>query len=487
MDIFIKRNGNTIEISGPDNSPLPRDLVCKMNVKFKYSRREQKFVNYRMQYTFDDVYLCFETPHKTLVSSYGMFPSIYRWLKDHKYNVRIFECTPPEKNFVKLEPDWSVLDNYELREGQRECLEAFDKKKHGIVCATVGFGKTFLLGLLIQMYPKSKFHIVTRSKSVLHEIYTRLVKVSPNVGIFCSDKKVLDKRVMCITADSLGRLESDVDFLIFDECHQAAAPTYSKAITEKYTHARCYGFTATPTGRSDGADNALTFLFGDVIYTMSYADGVEKGLVVPINVEWLRCSDCDSAYSPWSSKVTNFRNFIWRNDYRNGLIAKYVHDNLNENEQVLILVASVEHAVYLHQFLPEYTLVYGTMQDVEFYKRHDLLPEDYKVMSAKERKQAQEDFKSGKLRKVIATDVWSTGVDFPSLRCVVMGSARSSSIMGTQSGGRVSRLSFGKNGGTVVDIVDAFEDGSTPFMSSSKARQKTYKSLGWTQNAKAFT
>ena len=332
------------------------------------------------------------------------------------------------------------------------------------------------------MFPKSKFHITTRSKSVLHEIYSRLVKASADVGIYCSDRKVLNKRVMCITADSLGRLDEEPDFLIFDEAHQAAAPTYSKAITEKYPYARCYGFTATPTGRSDGADSALTFLFGDVIYTMSYADGVEKGLVVPIKVHWLRCSEADCVYSPWGSKVTSYRNFIWRNPYRNKLIADFVQTSVAPEEQVLILVASVEHAVYLHQFLPEYTMVYGSMQDIDSYKRRNLLPEDYQPMSVKERKQAQDDFKSGKLRKVIATDVWSTGVDFPDLRYVFMASARSSSIMGTQSGGRVSRLSFGKNGGTVVDIMDAFEGGSTPFMGSSKTRKATYKKLGWKQD-----
>lgn len=483
-DILIRRNGNVVEISGPNGAELPRDLVCRMHAKFKYSLREPTFVNRKVTFTISEVYLLIDTPRKTLMTSYGMYPSVSRWLTEQGLKVMHLECTAPENNPNLLVPDRSVLDRYKFREGQLDCIEAFIRKRHGIIDAHMGFGKTFILSVLIQLYPTAKFHICTRSRDIVQEIFNRLQTVTPNVGIYCGDAKITGKRVMVITANSLGAIDSDADFLIFDECHQAAAHTYSQAIVEKYPFSRNYGFSATPVGRSDGADAALTFLFGDVIYHMPYEDGVERGLVVPIQVEWLTCLASDGNSGYWSSKVMQFRNLIWRNEHRNSLIANYVKDRCDKDSRVLILVASIEHAVYLRQYLPDFELVYGSLkkEDLEYYQRMDLLPADYKPLKPKDRKEMQQRFKSGEIKRVIATDVWNTGVDFPDLTTVINASGRSSVITTTQGGGRVSRIASGKSSATVVDIIDAFDGTASSFYRGSISRKKTYTEQGWEQH-----
>lgn len=420
-----------------------------------------------------------------MITSYGMCPQVRQWLRDNGYEVQCIEATPPEFNFNQLEPDWSVLDRVQLRSGQRECLEAFVEAKHGIISAPVGFGKTFLLSLLVQMYPTAKFHICTKSRDVLNEIYSRIQLVTPEVGMYCGGRKDLDSRITCITAASLGSLPADdVAFFIFDECHQAAANTYSEAIIDKYRFSRNYGFSATPKGRSDGADRALTFLFGDVIYRMDYNEGVSNNLVVPITVDWIHSDFADSSSSSWNSTTSKFRHLIWRNRHRNNLVKQYVENHCRDDQKVLVLVASVEHAVYLHKELPDFTMVYGDMStmDLNFYMKHGLLPTDYEPIGPKDRKRLQEEFKNGELKRVIATDVWNTGVDFPDLDLVINASGRASSIMTTQGAGRGSRIFAGKTKATVVDFVDEFDGKTSSFYRGSSARRKTYLAQGWKEN-----
>lgn len=477
----VKRNGNFIELSDKENTALDATLRSRLHARFHYVKKEMEFVGRKGVLVSHDEYLLVDTDRGTLVTSYGMFPQLRNWLTGNGYEYQCVDVTPPDRNYVKLEPDWSALDKQSFRAGQRECLEAIIRERHGIVAAPVGFGKTFLLSVLIQLYPKAKFHICTRSRDVLNEIYKRLVLVSPDVGMFCGTRKDRDCRVTVITADSLGCLDADdVAFFIFDECHQAAAPTYMANILSKYTLSRMYGFSATPTGRSDGADAALTYLFGDVIYQMAYSDGVDNGLVVPINVKWLHCTVADGTSGYWSSPISRQRHLIWRNKYRNQLISEYVH-GIPDDERVLVLVSKLEHAVYLKQYLPEFELVHGTMktEDLNDYIRKGLLPDGYQPLKAKDRDRMKEDFKHGRIKKVIATGVWSTGVDFAELSHVVIAAGGASPILVTQSGGRASRIALGKNGATVVDIVDEFDGKNSVFYRHSASRKKTYEGLGW--------
>jgi superfamily II DNA or RNA helicase len=93
------------------------------------------------------------------------------------------------------------------------------------------------------------------------------------------------------------------------------------------------------------------------------------------------------------------------------------------------------------------------------------------------------DFEAGTLKKVIATDVWSTGVDFPQLSVLIRADARASEIMDVQAPGRVVRRhdASGKDHGLVIDCMDYF-DGA--LMRRSIERKRTYTKQGWEQETK---
>lgn len=472
--MIISKDGNVLSIQG---DPIPQRLFTDLDHELSYTYRSR---NFRGDLLLEKRLLYNMSCDNLMLTTIGMWPDIQKVLAQHpNVQVSFVDNTPDEYNLKKVVPDWGNVSDLTFKPGQREAIQAIINSNGGIVCAPTGFGKTFLIGALCKLFPKARIHISTKSVEIAIRIVKDLKRLIPSVGMIGGGKNEAKARVLVITADSLHKAPGDADLFFYDECHQAAAESYTQDILTTYNYAKRIGFTATPTGRSDGADRVLNLLFGNVIFNMDYSQGVDLGLVVPIRVRWLPYTGPCVEASEYKKAIYRKRHCIWRNEARNKVIADDVHANY-ENDSVLILVETVEHAVYLHKLLPEFELCYATMDpaDLTKYKAKNLLPEDYEPLSKNDRIKLCNDFLTGKVKKVISTDVWSTGVDFPSLSVVYSVSSRVSKILTTQGAGRVSRIFSGKDHGNVVDIQDLFAD---DFKGFSYRRYKTYKELGWEQ------
>jgi superfamily II DNA or RNA helicase len=384
-----------------------------------------------------------------------------------------------EVNFDKV---FSKLD---LKAKQDECLALISVNEGGIVVAPTGFGKSFLFAAVCLMFPNANIHVITRRRDVMKRLIRHLVKYIPNVGQVGGGSKTWE-RVTVITADSMHLVDhcptKEADIVLYDEVHEAAAPSYALELS-RYNHARMYGFTATPEGRFDGAHHSLEGLFGPKIFEMTYPEAVEHGLVLPVKVDWIDVRmDNPCEYKKETAKE---RAGIWRNKTRNQLIAQKANE-FSEEDQVLILVRTLEHAVFLKQELPDFKLCYDKM-DTEVYnglvKKGMLDKLNEPQMTPAARDKMARDFEAGVLKKVIATDVWSTGVDFPQLSVLIRADARASEIMDIQAPGRVVRKhdESGKDKGLVIDCMDYFDQA---FMRRSLERRKTYIKQGWEQPVK---
>ena len=109
-----------------------------------------------------------------------------------------------------------------------------------------------------------------------------------------------------------------------------------------------------------------------------------------------------------------------------------------------------------------------------------MLPDGYEPMTVERRSALRIAFENYEVRKVIATDVWSTGVSFERLAVLVRADARGSEIMDTQAPGRVARIhqESGKEMGIVYDCRDHFDEG---FRNKSQGRYRNYTKKGWEQ------
>jgi len=395
------------------------------------------------------------------------------------------------KHVGMLKADFTKLET--LRGPQAKVIASVLSSQGGIVNAATGFGKSFVIKQLCRILcEKYTILIVTRRRSVITQLYTDIRKDLFNkVGMLCGGVRDLNgKRVICVTEASLKNIDpAEVDILLYDEAHGVGDNDVGKVLA-KFHKSRKYGFTATPV-RGDNAERTIEALFGPVLIKVGYEAAVAAGNVTPIQVKML-----DNGGLSWLGKkvdgVERARNMpswiyeryaYWQNHDRNRAIAIKARDIrlACPDEQILIMVNTLEHAVALHQHLPGYLVMYsGTFNEdnlkksFEKYKRKPDFSK-YKL-SQKNIDKATAAFRKGTLKRVISTGVWKEGVDFASLSHLIRADAGSSPISSSQIPGRLSRLAEGKECGILYDFTDTFCERATR---KSEARVKEYRGNGW--------
>lgn len=424
---------------------------------------------------------CFAYDHKRrLYTSFGFHDRIKGVLSKAGYKPRIKDYRSKDPNTFKPDFD-AVLSFAELRYKQDEILYEIATNYCGRIDCHTGYGKSFLICLIAKLFPKAKIDVVTKDASVVGRLYKELVGMMSNVGAVGGGYKKKGRRVTIYCAHSLSHSPGDADLLLGDECHQLAADKFAPHLA-RYAWSRNFGFSATHDMRLDNKDMRLEGIFGPVILKISYEEGMKEGLVVPIEVKW---TDVDLHSNPCGNlkDVAKKRAGIWRNFERNELIAKDAR-LYGDGDQVLITVEVIDHAVRLKQLLPEFTLVYaaGGMADDKRagYIRDGFISRDEPKMSIARKRELEDKFEKGELKKVIATTVWNTGVDFRKLQVLIRADAGGSSINNTQIPGRVSRTEESKRCGILHDYVDSFDYG---FYMKSRSRWKDYEAHGWSQTA----
>jgi superfamily II DNA or RNA helicase len=492
VPIVVNRCGNVLTLSRADGAPFDLDLVNSITKDMKYQHVEQLHgaaqrnpITGQRQYFKTTEYKLFRYEHGKIIMLSGYLARVAARLKKLGCPATLVDTSPTRKRPDCYEENWdNLVGRITFRPRQEECLRAIVKSKCGIIKAVTGFGKTTSIGALALLFPKAKIHVVTKSVDVAERIVKALKRFIPKVG-FVGDGSRYWERVTVITAGSLAHSDGDADFLFCDEVHQLATVNFSTELARRYRHSRNFGLSATPYARMDNAHAVLEPIFGPMIFELTYQQAVELGLVVPIRVKWLPIRMQYNPAERYSNRVAKKRAGIWTNTARNQIIADAVRE-YPDTHQILILVETIEHAVNLGRLLPEYTLVYSAMfpNDCAMYKKRGLLPADYKPLNDYQKHQLRNDFESGKLRRVIATDVWSTGVDFEQLNVLVRADDRDSDIVDVQGPGRVSRIYVSPEGvhksfGEVIDCMDTFD---STFYRKSTGRRNSYKLLGWEQN-----
>lgn len=487
--ITMRRQGNLSDIKATIGE-FPEGLREEIERQLTYTHVSQVRGQYNRRgdyspFSYEKISL-FKYDNEKMVFPKGFSLRVFNLCKQAGCEVEIIDEPCLLATPGRYEADFhKVFEHMDLKAKQDECLAIISVSEGGQVVAPTGFGKSFLFAAICLMYPNAKIHVITRRRDVMKRLLRHLVRYIPSVGQVGGGVKQWG-RVTVITADSMHLVDHTpgerADIVLYDEVHEAAAPSYSVELS-KYQHARMFGFTATPEGRFDGAHHKLEGLFGPKIFEMTYQEAVSHGLVLPVRVEWIDVkmdNPCE-----FKREVAKERAGIWRNTQRNALIAEKAKE-FSDDDQVLILVRTLEHAVFLKQHLPNFKMCYDKM-DSEFYaglvKKGLLDALDEPIMTSAARDKMSKDFEAGTLKKVIATDVWSTGVDFPQLSVLIRADARASEIMDIQAPGRVVRRhdASGKDHGLVIDCMDFFD---SAFHRRSIERKKTYVKQGWEQEAK---
>ena len=255
------------------------------------------------------------------------------------------------------------------------------------------------------------------------------------------------RRITIATFDSLMKVDTlgDTDILIVDEVHRAPAAKYAISIAACVSAVKRFGFTATADGRGDGAELLNTGMFGDIVLNIAFYEAAGRGEVVPVHLiihEHTKGPNGEMLKN--MQQANKDRRAIWRNDERNRLIANDARSlaEAADDPQILIIVGKAEHAYALGKLLPDFRIVTGDLDKKarEKLARRGVDFETQGVCSKKDREAFRGQFEQGKLRRVIATEIWSASVSSNDCDIVIFASGSGSTITFLQSLGRGTRV-----------------------------------------------
>lgn len=489
MELLILRAGNLLAISPDGQSACPDEVVQLLAPEMQYTHKQFNYgasahdpvSGYKSRFTFSTRYLYQLDDLGRYCCQAGYYARVVSMLQARGYTLKYLDVSPERERPDCYDTHWDEVRNtFDFRPRQEEFLTNMTNATCGLFNATMGFGKTYLMAMIAVLYLKAKIDIIVKDADIVDKLRRHLIKYIPNVGLIKASTRK-PGRVTVVSAGSIHHADGTADIVLGEEAHQLLAPTFSKKIGQIYRYSRNFAFTGTPEGRLDGTDAKMESLFGPEIFKLTYQQAVELGLVVPIRVEWLPCRMLTNPTKGKTTDTAKKRHGIWRNKVRNQLIADHVRKD-DPNDQTLILLESIEHAIFLGRLLPEFEICYGSIdpKKLQQYRQWELVPQHYVGVTPDIRERMRCAFEDGTLKKVIATDVWSTGVDFPQLTHLFRADERDSAILSGQGPARVSRIhaESNKKFGRVTDIVDMFDD---RLRGKSMTRRRAYKRFGWEQ------
>ena len=381
----------------------------------------------------------------------GQIERLSRALKAEKY----FDNNNTEAYTFDITP-------YSYQQEILDKLEA-ERKVRGqyrnLVVAATGTGKTVISAFDYKRFRKQNpdrscrlLFVAHREEILKQSLYTfRGVLKDQNFGeMFVGNYKPtsIDNLFMSIqTFNSQDFTEKTTpnfyDYIIVDEFHHAAGPTYQKLLTY-YKPKILLGLTATPE-RMDGK-NILEYFNNRIAAEIRLPEAIDRKLLSPF--QYFGVTDTvDLDDLKWSrggydkaelSKIYTFSGAISnkRADAVISALLKYITD-INDVKGLGFCV-SVEHA----QFMSNY------------FNLHNI-PSMYLTGASpdEERNAAKKKLTSGEVRFIFVVDIYNEGVDIPEVNTVLFLRPTESLTIFLQQLGRGLRLAEGKECLTVLDFI----------------------------------
>lgn len=357
-----------------------------------------------------------------------------------------------------------IKSNITLRDYQYGIIKEINPEENnqGILKLSTGWGKTILAFKLIEEL-QTKTLIIANRQHIIAQFREGIESfLSCESGIIQGSKQDI-KDVTVASLQTLQRklgdlhdLGSHFGLVICDEAHGAVTEKSRTAIAH-FRPKFLYGLSATPE-RTDGKTKAINFTFGDIIVDKKLETITPTVYTLPYH----KTSMC------W--EYGELINSVVEDQKRNKLIADTAIKEMKQGRRVLILTKRVQHYETIYQEIT------STQQD-----RPALSTLEVHTISARKKgdrqkikalREGQEDYNC-----LLGTfSLLSTGVDIPSLDTLIIAGDLKSSVLTTQSCGRIMRLFKGKLPPKIIDVADK---GSSVLYRQHKHRRKTYLNNNW--------
>lgn len=313
-----------------------------------------------------------------------------------------------------------------LRDYQQAAVDAFCKKRQGYVVIPCGGGKTRIaLGIIGRLGLKTLVLVHTR------DLQSQWQSEAAKFDLPVTVRTI---QGLMEAADRFNTVNG-CDLLIVDEAHHIAAPTFHSLVHLSSARYRL-GLTATPD-RADGLNDFLRLYFGGLVYKISHADLVERGVLV---VPEIRCVNTGFKY-PYknSGDYAPMIQALVGDVDRNNLILDTVVDSIGPGDVGLVLSNRVEHCRDLARFL----------------RLRGLRAEDVTgKVSKKEREKRLVAARKGEIQVLCATSLADEGLDLPILSRVYLAFPSRAQARTAQRLGRLMRPHPDKGAAILFDFCD---------------------------------
>lgn len=181
-------------------------------------------------------------------------------------------------------PDAKFKSTIQLKDVQRQIVEAAAQEKQGVIVAPPGSGKTMMGLSLIAKHQRPALVLVHRQQLMdqwVDRIQTYLNIHKAGIGRFSGAKKTVGKQITVGLLQSFARsgelndMRDKFGTIIIDECHHIPAKSFRNVIAHLNPEF-LYGLTATPERKHN--DEQLIFIYiGDIIADMAdYATATQE-------------------------------------------------------------------------------------------------------------------------------------------------------------------------------------------------------------------
>lgn len=382
------------------------------------------------------------------------------WLNDYEKEYqreqKIRETVQEETRLITytIEPNYMQKKAAESLHRLRE-----EGKKKALLIAATGTGKTYLSAFDVRSFNPRHMLFIVHREQILRDAAESFVDVlgtgiKGDIGFLTGNHKDLDKKfifstIQTISNETYHKFDPEYfDYIIIDEVHKAAAPSYRK-IMDYFNPEFILGMSATPD-RPD-KENIYELFDYNIALDLRLKEAMENKLLCPFH--YFGVSDIKVNGEPLPEEA-DFNDLTSNERIRNILEKSEYYGYSGDRVKGLIFCSRVEEAVRLSEIL-------------NMIRKNDRRNWQTRAVSGSTaiekreeyvaRLQSDEDDESV-LDFILTVDVFNEGVDIPRINQVIMLRPTESSIIFIQQLGRgLRKNAIGKEYLVAIDFIGNYK------------------------------
>ncbi len=313
----------------------------------------------------------------------------------------------------------------------------------GLVVMATGLGKTWLAAFDSTRPQFRRVLFIAHREEILKQARDifRQLRPSSHLSMFLGREQDTEGDVVFagvqLLSQRLDQFDPDAfDYIIVDEFHHAAAPTYRRVISH-FRPSFLLGLTATPN-RADSAD-LLALCADNLVYECDMGEGIRLGLLSPFRYRAIP-DVADYEHIPWRSG--RFDPTALTNEIATERRARQVYDEWlsadGPKSRAIAFCASVVHADFMAAY---------------FRQRGTAAVAVHSSPTSSPREDSLQQLANGTTPILFTVDLFNEGVDVPQIDLILMLRPTESDIVFTQQLGRGLRRADNKSQLNVIDLV----------------------------------